>query len=131
MREEAAHLHLRTLQALRQMPESNGAGALPERSAWGCAGYIRHRGYGQHGKLGSTEGRLTMETLIDFGEPKQNEFEYPLPLTERYQRMSSEGWCIQWESTPPEQKSEFCSLDSREGRRLNPGSLSTKPSLGW
>jgi len=31
-----------------------------------------------------------------------------------YQRMSSEGWCIQWESTPPEQKSEFCSLDSRE-----------------
>ena len=26
-----------------------------------------------------------------------------------YQRMSSEGWCIQWESTPPEQKSEFCS----------------------
>ena len=48
-----------------------------------------------------------------------------------YQRMSSEGWCIQWETTPPEQKSEFCSLDSREGRRLNPGSLSTKPSLGW
>jgi hypothetical protein len=48
-----------------------------------------------------------------------------------YQRMSSEGWCIQWESTPPEQKSEFCSLDSRAGRRLNPGSLSTKPSLGW
>ena len=48
-----------------------------------------------------------------------------------YQRMSSEGWCIQWESTPPEQKSEFCSLDSREGRKLNPGSLSTKPSLGW
>src|SRR5919108_641675 len=39
-----------------------------------------------------------------------------------YQRMSSEGWCIQWESTPPEQKSEFCSLDSREGRKLNPGS---------
>jgi stalled ribosome alternative rescue factor ArfA len=31
-----------------------------------------------------------------------------------YQRMSSEGWCIQWESTPPEQKSEFCSLDSWE-----------------
>jgi hypothetical protein len=31
-----------------------------------------------------------------------------------YQRMSSEGWCIQWESTPPEQKSEFCSLGSRE-----------------
>jgi hypothetical protein len=31
-----------------------------------------------------------------------------------YQRMSSEGWCIQWESTPPEQKSELCSLDSRE-----------------
>jgi hypothetical protein len=48
-----------------------------------------------------------------------------------YQRMSSEGWCIQWESTPPEQKSEFCSLDSREGRKLSPGSLSTKPSLGW
>src|ERR1051325_5054821 len=48
-----------------------------------------------------------------------------------FQRMSSEGWCIQWESTPPEQKSEFCSLDSREGRKLNPGSLSTKPSLGW
>ena len=48
-----------------------------------------------------------------------------------YQRMSSEGWCIQWESTPPEQKSEFCSLDSRAGRKLNPGSLSTKPSLGW
>src|SRR5450755_1864905 len=48
-----------------------------------------------------------------------------------YQRMSSEGWCIQWESTPPEQKSEFCSLGSREGRKLNPGSLSTKPSLGW
>jgi hypothetical protein len=48
-----------------------------------------------------------------------------------YQRMSSEGWCIQWESIPPEQKSEFCSLGSREGRKLNPGSLSTKPSLGW
>jgi hypothetical protein len=48
-----------------------------------------------------------------------------------YQRMSSKGWCIQWESTPPEQKSEFCSLDSRAGRKLNPGSLSTKPSLGW
>ena len=48
-----------------------------------------------------------------------------------YQRMSSEGWCIQWEATPPEQKSELCSLDSREGRKLNPGSLSTKPSLGW
>jgi hypothetical protein len=48
-----------------------------------------------------------------------------------YQCMSSEGWCIQWESTPPEQKSEFCSWDSREGRKLNPGSLSTKPSLGW
>jgi hypothetical protein len=48
-----------------------------------------------------------------------------------YQRMSSQGWCIQWESTPPEQKSEFCSLGSREGRKLNPGSLSTKPSLGW
>jgi hypothetical protein len=48
-----------------------------------------------------------------------------------FQRMSSEGWCIQWESTPPEQKSEFCSLDSRAGRKLNPGSLSTKPSLGW
>jgi stalled ribosome alternative rescue factor ArfA len=48
-----------------------------------------------------------------------------------YQRMSSEGWCIQWETTPPEQKSEFCSLDSRAGRKLNPGSLSTKPSLGW
>ena len=48
-----------------------------------------------------------------------------------HQGMSSEGWCIQWESTPPEQKSEFCSLDSREGRKLNPGSLSTKPSLGW
>jgi hypothetical protein len=48
-----------------------------------------------------------------------------------FQRMSSEGWCIQWESTPPEQESEFCSLGSREGRKLNPGSLSTKPSLGW
>ena len=48
-----------------------------------------------------------------------------------FQRMSSEGWCIQWEATPPEQESEFCSLDSREGRKLNPGSLSTKPSLGW
>ena len=48
-----------------------------------------------------------------------------------YQRMSSEGWCIQWESTPPGQKSEFCSLDSRAGRKLNTGSLSTKPSLGW
>jgi stalled ribosome alternative rescue factor ArfA len=48
-----------------------------------------------------------------------------------YQRMSSEGWCIQWESTPPEQKSEFCSLDGREERKLHPGSLSTKPSLGW
>ena len=48
-----------------------------------------------------------------------------------YQRMSSEGWCIQWEPTPPEQESEFCSLDSREERKLNPGSLSTKPSLGW
>jgi hypothetical protein len=48
-----------------------------------------------------------------------------------YPRMSSEGWCIQWESTPPEQESEFCSLDSRAGRKLNPGSLSTKPSLGW
>lgn len=48
-----------------------------------------------------------------------------------FQRMSSEGWCIQWESTPPEQKSEFCSLGSRAGRKLNPGSLSTKPSLGW
>jgi len=47
-----------------------------------------------------------------------------------YQRMSSEGWCIQWESTPPEQESEFCSWDSREGKKLNPGSLSTKPSLG-
>ena len=45
-----------------------------------------------------------------------------------YQRMSSEGWCIQWESTPPGQKSEFRSLDSREERKLNPGSLSTKPS---
>jgi hypothetical protein len=48
-----------------------------------------------------------------------------------FQRMSSAGWCIQWEATPPEQKSELCSLDSREGRKLNPGSLSTKPSLGW
>jgi hypothetical protein len=48
-----------------------------------------------------------------------------------YQRMSSKGWCIQWEATPPEQKSEFCSLGSREGRKLNPGSLSTKPSMGW
>ena len=48
-----------------------------------------------------------------------------------YQRMSSEGWCIQWESTPPEQKSEFCSLDSREEGKPSPGSLSTKPSLGW
>lgn len=26
-----------------------------------------------------------METLIDFGEPKQNGFEYPIPLTEKYQ----------------------------------------------
>src|ERR1019366_1595473 len=26
-----------------------------------------------------------METLIDFREPKQNGFEYPLPLTEKYQ----------------------------------------------
>jgi hypothetical protein len=26
-----------------------------------------------------------METLIDFGEPKQNGFEYPMPLTEKYQ----------------------------------------------
>ena len=24
-----------------------------------------------------------METLIDFGEPKQNGFEYPMPLTEK------------------------------------------------
>src|ERR687888_449502 len=40
-----------------------------------------------------------------------------------YQPMSSEGWCIQWESTPPEQKSEFCSLGSRAGRKLNHGSL--------
>jgi hypothetical protein len=31
-----------------------------------------------------------------------------------YQRMSSEGWCIQWEVTPPGQESESCSLDSRE-----------------
>ena len=31
-----------------------------------------------------------------------------------YQRMSSEGWCFQWELTPPEQKSELCSLDGRE-----------------
>jgi len=31
-----------------------------------------------------------------------------------YQRMSSEGWCSQWESTPPGQESESCSLDSRE-----------------
>ena len=30
-----------------------------------------------------------------------------------YQRMSSEGWCIQWESSPPGQESESCSLDSR------------------
>jgi hypothetical protein len=30
-----------------------------------------------------------------------------------YRRMSSEGWCIQWESTPPGQESESCSLDSR------------------
>ena len=30
-----------------------------------------------------------------------------------YQRMSSEGWCIQWESNPPGQESESCSLDSR------------------
>ena len=51
--------------------------------------------------------------------------------TNIHYRMSSESWCIQWESTPPEQESEFCSLDSREGRKLNPGSLSTKPSLGW
>jgi hypothetical protein len=33
-----------------------------------------------------------------------------------YQRMSSEGWCIQWELTPPGQESESCSLDSREER---------------
>jgi len=26
-----------------------------------------------------------MESLIDFGEPKQNGFEYPMPLTEKYQ----------------------------------------------
>src|SRR5215470_16817946 len=39
-------------------------------------------------------------------------------------RMSRKGRCIQWESNPPEQKSEFCSLDSREGRKLNFGSLS-------
>jgi energy-coupling factor transporter ATP-binding protein EcfA2 len=26
-----------------------------------------------------------METLIDFGKPKQNGFEYPMPLTEKYQ----------------------------------------------
>jgi hypothetical protein len=31
-----------------------------------------------------------------------------------YQRMSSEGWCIQWELTPPGQESESGSLDSRE-----------------
>jgi hypothetical protein len=31
-----------------------------------------------------------------------------------YQRMSSKGWCIQWESTPPGQESESCSLDSQE-----------------
>src|SRR6202158_2525369 len=31
-----------------------------------------------------------------------------------YQRMSSEGWCIQWELTPPGQESESCSLDSQE-----------------
>ena len=31
-----------------------------------------------------------------------------------YQRMSSEGWCIQWELTPPGQKSKSCSLDSQE-----------------
>ena len=37
-----------------------------------------------------------------------------------YQRMSSEGWCIQWESTPPGQKSEFCSLDSREEGNRTP-----------
>jgi hypothetical protein len=30
-----------------------------------------------------------------------------------FQRMSSEGWCIQWESTPSGQESESCSLDSR------------------
>jgi hypothetical protein len=30
-----------------------------------------------------------------------------------YQRMSSEGWCIQWESNPPGQESGSCSLDSR------------------
>jgi hypothetical protein len=30
-----------------------------------------------------------------------------------YQRMSSEGWCIQWELTPPGQESASCSLDSR------------------
>jgi hypothetical protein len=49
-----------------------------------------------------------------------------------YQRMSSEGWCIQWEFKPHQDKSQkSCSLDSRELRKLNPGSLSTKPSLGW
>ena len=37
-----------------------------------------------------------------------------------FQRMSSEGWRIQWESNPPGQKSEPCSLDSQEGRKLNP-----------
>jgi hypothetical protein len=31
-----------------------------------------------------------------------------------YQRMSSKGWCIQWELTPPGQKSKSCSLDSQE-----------------
>src|SRR5258707_1524746 len=31
-----------------------------------------------------------------------------------YQRMSSKGWCIQWELAPPGQKSKSCSLDSQE-----------------
>jgi hypothetical protein len=31
-----------------------------------------------------------------------------------FQRMSSKGWCIQWELIPPGQESESCSLDSRE-----------------
>jgi transposase, IS5 family len=34
--------------------------------------------------------------------------------TNIHYRMSSKSWCIQWESTPPGQESESCSLDSRE-----------------
>jgi stalled ribosome alternative rescue factor ArfA len=47
-----------------------------------------------------------------------------------YQRMSSEGWCIQWELTPPEQESEFCSLDSRGGKETEPRKSIDKAILG-